>query len=75
MNRNHFFKSLLTLAVVPKIISEIDFNKKVTNLDCKINNKLQNDLNLLTPSYYKQMVAKYGNENYYNCMMTFHDKI
>jgi hypothetical protein len=78
MNRGHFFKSLLTLAVAPKIISEIDFNKKSNKLGCKNHKSLFKKLNYLDTNYYKQMVAKYGNESYLdaiNICMNYDNKI
>jgi hypothetical protein len=78
MNRSSFFKSLLTLAVAPKIIGEIDFNKKSNKLGCKNYEKKFRQFKQLNEHgrrYYEDIVRKYGNENYHNFMMTLHDKI
>ena len=65
MTRGNFFKSLLTLVVAPKIVTEIDFSKlssaNTANL-VSLNGNLVRDLQLLTPMYYKKLVEKYGDE-------------
>jgi hypothetical protein len=68
MKRSTFFKSLLTLIVAPKAIAEINWDKlaaeNVAAILPNANATLFNDLQLLTPHYYKQFIEKYGNENY-----------
>lgn len=68
MKRSSFLKSLFTLAVAPKIIAEINFDKlvakNVAQVSVSANAKLISELNLIIPEYYNQLIHKYGNENY-----------
>lgn len=65
MKRRLFFKSLVTLAVAPSILSKIDFSPRVSTVqNSKSTNNLVSELQLLTPKYYRQYLEKYGGENF-----------
>lgn len=68
MKRSSFLKSLFTLAVAPKVIGEINFDKLVASniatASSGVARSLISDLQLLTPQYYKHYVKKYGQEDY-----------
>lgn len=70
MKRSNFLKSLIGLVVAPKLIGEVDWSEKTVE-QVKMNRiitraaptgKLMQDLQLLTPHYYKQFASKYGKE-------------
>jgi len=61
MKRSLFLKSLFAIALSPKILAEIEF-KKVPAITGS--SELFKNLQLLTPSYYKSYVEKYGSEDF-----------
>lgn len=66
MNRGNFIKSLFIASISPKILGQLNIEKEpIFENSTK---KLFEDLNLLAPTYYKQMLEKYGNESYIQTM-------
>jgi hypothetical protein len=62
MNRRSLIKSLFTIAVAPKVLSELNLN--VPFVSNPIAEKsLVSGLQMLTPQFYKAFVEKYGSEN------------
>lgn len=66
MKRGSFFKSLFTLIVAPSILADINIKDAVPVFALTPENStgLFNDLQLLTPEYYKHYVEKYGDVDY-----------
>lgn len=62
MNRSTFLKSLFLLAASPKVLAEIKTVPKVPA------SALFNDLNFVTPHYYADLVAKYGDVSFFDVM-------
>jgi hypothetical protein len=58
MNRSTFLKSLFLLAASPKVLAEIKMAPK------PIYSNIFNDLQFVIPDWTKQIVEKYGAENY-----------
>jgi hypothetical protein len=54
MKRKSFFKSIITLAIAPKILADIDFVKSTSAPVVGSTSNLFADLQLLKPVYYKQ---------------------
>lgn len=75
MKRGTFFKSLAALFVAPVILADINFDKpkEIENIpSVKMGcNSLVSQLQLLTPKYYEEYVAKYGNEDYSEWLKTY----
>jgi hypothetical protein len=63
MKRSSFFKSLATLIAAPSILAKIQI-KDAALKPTPVNSSLLKDIHLLTPSYYKEYVEKYGNEDF-----------
>lgn len=60
MKRSTFFKSLIAVIAAPKILSEIKWAKPKPKTVTPLFEQLQ----LLKPTYYKQYVDKYANEDF-----------
>jgi len=63
MTRGSFFKSLAAAIIAPNIVIGIS-QKLATKNITSFNGSLINDLNLITPHFYRDMVRKYGQDNY-----------
>lgn len=70
MKRSTFFKSLIAVIVSPKILSEIKWAKPKP----KLNGVILSDLNFVTPSYFQEYVAKYGNEDFVMLMKKYGER-
>jgi hypothetical protein len=66
MTRGSFFKSLLAVIAAPKILAEVNFSTSIIGASIANvgNSALFQDLQLLTPHYYKSYIEKYGSDNY-----------
>jgi hypothetical protein len=63
MNRRSLIKSLFTIAVAPKILTELNLDvPKVANQ--QLTKSLFTDLHLLVPDYMTKLIEKYGNTNW-----------
>lgn len=58
MNRGRFLKALIGIVVAPKVLTEVNLPVPIKE------GSLFADLTKMAPSYYEQMVARYGNESY-----------
>jgi hypothetical protein len=63
MKRSSFFKSLATLIAAPSVLAKIQIKDSPVKPSI-VDKSLFKDLQLLTPSYYKESVEKYGNEDF-----------
>lgn len=59
MNRGRFLKTLLGIAVAPKVLAEVNIPPVPVKKSL-----LFTELNSMVPSYYPEMVAKYGTDHY-----------
>lgn len=66
MDRKSFLRSIVLLAVAPKIIAEMDYKPPMKAPS--LNGQIVKDLQLLTPAYYKSFVEKYGNDDFIETM-------
>ena len=66
MNRSSFIKSLFIASISPKILGQLNIDK--APIVTGSTSKLFSELNTLQPTFYKQMMEKYGNESYTQTM-------
>lgn len=68
MERKSFIRSLLALAAAPQIIAELNIPAPAKPLPAGATVSLFRDLQLLTPKYYHDFMAKYGHESFVDVM-------
>lgn len=68
MDRRSVIKSLFTLALAPKIITEIEFKPPVVYPVLGRNATLFNNLQLLNPRWMPAIIEKYGNDDFVSLM-------
>lgn len=62
MNRRSVIRSILGLAIAPKILAEIDFKPLTPTLGPSTS--LFQELRLLVPDYLPKLIEKYGSTNW-----------
>lgn len=68
MERKSFLRSLLTLAVAPKLMAELNISKVATPLPSGPTTLLFNQLNVVVPDYIPALMAKYGDVDFVTIM-------
>lgn len=74
MNRRSLIKSLFTIAVAPKVLTELNLGTPAASNPI-VRKSLISDLQLLTPQFYKSYVEKYGNENFSWWLSTYGNSV
>lgn len=68
MERKSFIRSLITLAVAPKLIAELNIPAVAAPLPAGPTTLLFSQLHFVVPDYMPALIAKYGNDDFLTIM-------